>query len=55
LVSQISAQMRAAPDIEGILRTTVREVRRALGASRGVIRLGGEKQLPAAGSEVSTR
>jgi GAF domain-containing protein/HAMP domain-containing protein len=55
LVSQISARMRAAPDIEGILRTTVREVRRALGASRGVVRLGGEKQLPAAGSEESTR
>lgn len=40
LIAQISARMRAAPDVESILRTTVREVRRALGVSHGVIKLG---------------
>jgi len=35
--------MRAAPDVSGILRTSVHEVRRALGATHAVIRL--EKPL----------
>jgi len=43
LSAQITARMRAAPDVAGILRTSVREVRRALGATHGVIRL--EKPL----------
>jgi GAF domain-containing protein len=40
LISQVTAKMRAAPDIEGVLRTTVREIRRALGASHGTVCLG---------------
>lgn len=39
LIADIAAKMRAAPDVESILRTTVREIRRALGTSHGVIRL----------------
>ncbi len=49
LVSDIAAQIRAAGDVDGILRTAVLEIRRALGASHGVIRLGTETQLLAAG------
>lgn len=48
LVSQITARMRAAPDIESVLRTTVHEIRRALGARHGVVRLGIEEQLQSA-------
>jgi len=39
LIAEIGSKMRAAPDIESILRTTVHEIRRALGVSHGVIRL----------------
>jgi len=42
LIAEIAAKMRAAPDVEGILRATVHEIRRALGVSHGVIRLGAE-------------
>jgi GAF domain-containing protein len=42
LVSDITAQVRAAGDVDGILQTAVLEIRRALGASHGVIRLGTE-------------
>jgi GAF domain-containing protein/HAMP domain-containing protein len=45
LVIEISDKIRSAPDIDGILRTTVREIRRALGVSHGVIRLGTETHL----------
>jgi len=39
LIAQIAAKMRAAPDVEGVLRTAVQEIRRALGASHGIVRL----------------
>jgi methyl-accepting chemotaxis protein PixJ len=55
LISDISAKMRSAPDVEGILRTTVQEIRRALGATHGVIRLGTTDTLPASGQEAGTR
>jgi len=42
LIAEIAAKMRAAPDVGSILRTTVHEIRRALGVSHGVIRLGAE-------------
>jgi GAF domain-containing protein len=42
LIAEIAAKMRAAPDIESILRATVHEIRRALGVSHGVIRLGAQ-------------
>jgi GAF domain-containing protein len=42
LIAEIATKMRAAPDVEGILRATVHEIRRALGVSHGVIRLGTE-------------
>jgi len=42
LIAQASARMRATQDMEGVLRTTVREIRRALGATHGVIRLGAD-------------
>ncbi len=44
LIAQIAAKMRAAPDTEGVMRTAVQEIRRVLGASHGVIRLGMETQ-----------
>jgi GAF domain-containing protein/HAMP domain-containing protein len=47
LLAQIATKVRAAPDMAGVLQTTVREIRRALGVSHGVIRLGIEKPLPA--------
>ncbi len=40
LIARLTANVRAAPDVEGVLRTTVHQVRRALGATHGVIRLG---------------
>jgi GAF domain-containing protein len=49
LASQITARIRAAGDMDAILRTTVQEVRRALGVSHGLIRLGTEAQLRATG------
>jgi GAF domain-containing protein/HAMP domain-containing protein len=45
LISDITAQVRAAGDVDGILRTAVHEIRRALGTSHGVIRLGTEVHL----------
>lgn len=39
LSAQITTKMRAAPDVPSILRTSLHEVRRALGATHGVIRL----------------
>jgi GAF domain-containing protein len=44
-VSEITARVRAAGDVEGILRTAVREVRRVLGTPHGIIRLGTEADL----------
>jgi GAF domain-containing protein len=49
LAGQITARIRAAGDMDAILRTTVQEVRRALGVSHGLIRLGTEAQLRATG------
>ena len=40
LVSEVSVKLRSALDLEGVLRTTVRELGLALGASEAVIRLG---------------
>ncbi len=51
LAGQITARIRAAGDMDAILRTTVQEVRRALGVSHGLIRLGTEAQLKAAGGD----
>jgi GAF domain-containing protein len=45
LVTDITGKIRSAPDIEGILRVAVQEIRRALGVSHGVIRLGTETHL----------
>ena len=45
LVSDISVKIRAAGDIDGILRTTVNEARLALGVTHGAIRLGTESHL----------
>jgi GAF domain-containing protein len=44
-VGEIATKIRAAADIDGILRTTVQEIRRALGVSHGIIRLGTETHL----------
>jgi GAF domain-containing protein/HAMP domain-containing protein len=44
-VSEITVRVRAAGDVDSILRTAVREVRCALGASHGIIRLGTETDL----------
>jgi GAF domain-containing protein/HAMP domain-containing protein len=51
LVTEISDRIRAAPDMETILRTAVREIRRTLGVSHGAIRLGTETHLQPPGSE----
>jgi GAF domain-containing protein len=45
MVSDITGRVRAAGDIDGILRTAVQEIRRALGTTHGVIRLGTETDL----------
>jgi GAF domain-containing protein len=58
LIARISAKMRDAPDVEGVLRTAVQEIRRALGVSHGAIRLGQQTLAPAvtnAGVERSDR
>jgi len=39
LITEIATKVRAAPDVESILRTGVQEIRRVLGTSHGVIRL----------------
>ncbi len=55
LISEIASKMRVAPDVEGILRTTVQEIRRALGVSHGVIRLRTQELVPASRKEAGTR
>ena len=55
LISEIAGKMRAAPDVEGILRTTVQEIRRALGVSHGMIRLRTQGLVPASRKEAGTR
>jgi adenylate cyclase len=39
LTATIAARLRAAPNVEGVLKATVHEIRRALGVSHGVVRL----------------
>ncbi len=52
LAGEIATRIRAAGDVDGILRTTVQEIRHVLGTSHGVIRLGTETQLrPPGGNE----
>jgi GAF domain-containing protein len=52
LAGEIATRIRAAGDIDGILRTTVQEIRHVLGTSHGVIRLGTETLLrPPGGNE----
>jgi methyl-accepting chemotaxis protein PixJ len=45
MVSDITGRVRAAGDVDGILRTAVQEIRRVLGTTHGIIRLGTEKEL----------
>jgi GAF domain-containing protein len=45
LVSKITGKIRSAPDIDSTLYTAVQEIRRALGVSHGVVRLGTETHL----------
>ncbi len=45
LIREITARVRSAVDIESILQTTVQEVSKALGVSRGLVRLGTEAEL----------
>jgi GAF domain-containing protein len=45
LVTEITGKIRSARDIDGILRTAVQEMQRALGVSHGLIRLGTENHL----------
>jgi GAF domain-containing protein/HAMP domain-containing protein len=45
LVTEIAGRIRSAPDIDGILRTAVTEIRRTLGVSHGAILLGTEAHL----------
>ncbi|MFB0537077.1 MAG: GAF domain-containing protein [Anaerolineae bacterium] len=45
LIREITGRIRGAVDVESILKTTVQEVGRALGASRGLVRLGTETEL----------
>lgn len=44
-ISDITAKVRAAGDVDNILRTAVLEIRRALGTTHGVVRLGTETHL----------
>jgi GAF domain-containing protein len=46
LVTQIATRVRAAQDVEGILRAGVHEIRRVLGASHGLVRLNTEAPAP---------
>lgn len=41
LIREIGDQIQAAPDVQGVLQTAARELGRALGTSRAVVRLGG--------------
>jgi GAF domain-containing protein len=45
LVTEIAGKIQSAPDIDGIMRTAVQEIRRTLGVSHGIIRLGTETHL----------
>ncbi len=45
LVTEITGKIRSAPDMDGILRTAVQEMRRVLNVSHGLIRLGTETHL----------
>jgi GAF domain-containing protein len=45
LVTEITGRIRSAPDIDGILRAAVQEMRRVLGVSHALIRLGTETHL----------
>ncbi len=45
LIGEISAKIRGADDIDGILRITIQEARRALGVTHGAIRVGTETHL----------
>jgi len=45
LVAEITGKIRSARDIDGILRTAVQEMQRALGVSHGLIRLGTENHM----------
>jgi GAF domain-containing protein len=45
LVGEITGKIRSAPDIDGILHVAVEEMRRALGVSHGLIRLGTESHF----------
>lgn len=45
LVTEITSRIRSAPDLDGVMRTAVREIRRALGAKQGIIRVGTETHL----------
>ena len=56
LAGEITSRIRAAGDIDGVLRTTVQEMRRALRVSHGAIHLDTETHLrPADGSEQTGR
>ncbi len=46
LVTQIATKVRAAADVDGIMRAGVQEIRRVLGASHGIVHLRTESQLP---------
>jgi GAF domain-containing protein/HAMP domain-containing protein len=45
LVTEIAGKIQSAPDIDSIMRTAVQEIRRTLGVSHGIIRLGTETHL----------
>ena len=45
LIREITARIRRTVDVESILQTTVQELGKALGASRGLVRLGTEAEL----------
>jgi GAF domain-containing protein len=53
-VRDITAQLRAAGDVDSILRTAVHEIRRALRTTHGVIRLGTETHLVSPGAVVGS-
>jgi signal transduction protein with GAF and PtsI domain len=54
LIREITARVRGAADIEGILRATVQEVGRALDVSHGLARLGTEKQSIPLAAEIDS-
>jgi GAF domain-containing protein/HAMP domain-containing protein len=48
LAGTLTARIRAATDVDGVLRAAVQEIRRALGASHGVVRMVTETPLRSA-------